>query len=464
MDRQVDVAIIGAGTAGLSALAEVRRATDNVVVIDGGPLGTVCARVGCMPSKVLIQVASDFHRRRMLAPEGIIGADAMALDRGQAFAHVRALRDRFVSSVIEETVEPLGDMLIREQAEFLEPGYVQAGPHRIRARAVIVATGSSPAVPKPWQRFGDRILTTDTLFEQTDLPARMAVIGMGPVGVELGQALSRMGVAVTAFDMLAEIGGISDPAINALACKVFRRDMTMHLGDQADIEEQDGELVVRTEDACEAVDKLLIAVGRPPNLKSLRLDRLGIRLDDRGLPPIDAATMQVGDLPVFMAGDVTGGPAILHEASHDGRVAGYNAVRSAPVRFQRPPLFGIAFCEPNVCSVGARWSDLDEADIAVGEASVDAGRAIIMLQDEGLIRVYADRATGVLRGAALIAPHGEHLAHLLAWSIQRKLTVFELLEMPFYHPVIEEALQSALRDAARTLEQGVDRPLGLARA
>jgi len=164
-------------------------------------------------------------------------------------------------------------------------------------------------------------------------------------------------------------------------------------------------------------------------------------------------TMQIGDLPIFIAGDVTGDKAILHEAGDEGRIAGFNAVRDEPVAFRRRTPLAITFCDPNIATVGADWSELDPEKTAVGEVHFGpVGRALIMGKNRGLLRVYGDKQTGHLLGASMIAPKGENLAHELAWSIQLGLTVFDLLKMPFYHPVIEEALQAALYDLAGKVE------------
>lgn len=464
MHKDVDVAIIGAGTAGLHAMAEVRDVTDNFVVIDGGPLGTMCARVGCMPSKVLIQIAEDFHRRHVYADEGISGGGGLTLNVARALEHVRSLRDRFVSGVMENSMDPLGDKLIREFAEFLEPDLLRAGDQRIRARKIIIATGSTPTIPEPWRRFHDRILTTDTLFDQTGLPARIAVLGLGAIGLEMGQALSRMGFEVAGFDALPRIGGIEDPEVNRLAIELLGRDIGFHLEAKAEIEDDGAHLRVTANDKTTLVDKILVCVGRTPNLVSLKLDRLGIALTDGGMPPFNRETMRVADFPIYIAGDVDGDRAVLHEASHEGRVAGYNAVHVPPKGFRRRTPLAIAFTNPNICAIGETWENLKERDVAIGEARFDSGRAIVMLRDDGLIRVYADPRDGTLLGAAMIAPDGEHLAHLLAWSIQKRMTVFDLLEMPFYHPVIEEILQTALTELAGNLEARTDKPLGFAPA
>ena len=148
MDKNVDVAIIGAGTAGLSAVREVQKVTKNFVIINGGEYGTTCARVGCMPSKVLIQVANDFHRRQVFAKLGIHGGDNLTLNIPEALRHVRSLRDRFVGGVLK-TVEGLGDHNMEGYAQFVKPNVLQVGGFTFQANKVILTTGSRPIIPQP---------------------------------------------------------------------------------------------------------------------------------------------------------------------------------------------------------------------------------------------------------------------------------------------------------------------------
>ena len=125
MEKQVDVAIIGAGSAGLTTMSRVRRATDNFVLINGGELGTTCARVGCMPSKVAIQVAEDLHRRTIFEREGIEGGDGLSLYIPEAMEHVRDLRDVFVDQVLMTTTDEMGEELIEGYAKFVEPDLLE---------------------------------------------------------------------------------------------------------------------------------------------------------------------------------------------------------------------------------------------------------------------------------------------------------------------------------------------------
>lgn len=464
-ERFVDVAIIGAGTSGLNAMSQARKAGKRFVLINGGEAGTTCARVGCMPSKAMIQVAEDYHRRTHPDRYGIDGHEGLRLDLPEALEHVQEMRDIFVDRVLGSSTDDMPeDLFLQDYARFLEPNLLVVGEQRIRAGAVVIATGSRPLVPEPWRAFGDKLLTTDSLFELEDLPRSIAVIGLGTIGLELGQSLHRLGIQVEGFDQLETIAGIRDPEVSKAAIQVIGKEFPLHLGQPAQISAAGEQLRIQAGGHRLSVDAVLCSIGRVPNLDRLGLESLGIELDQRGLPPFDRHSMQVGDLPIFIAGDVTAERPVLHEAGDEGRIAGYNACRTLdgerPARFRRrTPLF-INFCDPNICAVGARFDRLDPERIAIGEIKMaPVGRALIMGNNRGLIRLYADKASGRLLGAELIAPRGENLAHLLSWSIQQGLTVEQMLRMPFYHPVIEEALQGALNDLNRKLEIEPDGPL-----
>jgi dihydrolipoamide dehydrogenase len=336
------------------------------------------------------------------------------------------------------------------------------GEH-IEAKHIVIATGSTPVVPKAWETFGDRILTTDEFFEQEELPETMAVIGLGIIGLELGQSLHRLGVEVVGIDQLETIGGLQDPEACAMAHEIIGKDFPIWLGTRAEISEmEDGKLKVVAGDNEVIVDKVLACMGRVPNVKSLNLDVLNIKTNDQGVPEFNANTMQVGDLPIFLAGDVTGEQLILHEAGDEGRIAGHNAVRKTPQAFARKTPLGITFCDPNIVTVGQSWNDLDQDKIVIGEVKLSMlGRALIMGKNRGLLRVYGDKQNGQILGATFIAPGGEHLGHLLCWCIEQKLSVFDLLKMPFYHPTLEEGLQAALYNMKGKMDYQSDELLEL---
>ncbi len=441
----VDVAVIGAGTAGLVALREIRQVTDRFVLIQDGPMGTTCARVGCMPSKVLIQTAEDYHRRTALAKKGIQNADALRVDGAEVMRYVRKLRDYFTDGMIEKT-RRFGDKLIRGRARFLDVHRLEAAGRIIEAKRIIIATGSRPIVPKPWAALGNRVLTSDTIFEIDTLPKSLAVIGLGVIGAELGQAMGRLGVDVVGIARSGRIAGLSDPEVTASAVDALSQDMTLWSGYTAQISADGNMLSVSAGPYKKEVQAILVSVGRRPNVDDLGLERLGVKMDDKGVPRYNPETLQVGDLPIFIAGDANAKDPILHEAWDDGRVAGYNAVRDEPACFKRRTPLKITFTDPNIVLVGRHCDQLDIDSCVVGRVDfADQGRALIQDKNHGLLKLYADPKSGRLLGAELCAPAGEHLGHLLAWAIQREMTVFDALRMPFYHPVIEEGLRSALQ-------------------
>jgi len=447
MEQEVDVAIIGAGSAGLYAMAQVKRKTDSYVLIDGGELGTTCSRVGCMPSKALIQVAEDFHRRSIFNREGIEGGDGLSVNGADVMEHVQDLRDIFVDKVLSTTTDEMGEEFIPEYAQFLEPGLLQVGERRIRARRIVIATGSTPIVPEPWKSFGDRILTTDEIFELEDMPDSLAVIGLGVIGLELGQAFQRLGVKVTGIDQLETIGHLDDPEINRTAIQILGKEMPLWLGQPASIEEGgNGLLKVSAGDNSVEVERVLVCIGRRPNLSRIDIEKAGVTLDERGMPNYNPNTMQIEDKPLFIAGDADGDRPVLHEAADEGRIAGINAALDTPIAFRRKTPLYITFSDPNLAMIGKTWSELDHDNTLIGSVALGMlGRALIMGRNRGQLRLYADKTTGTLLGASMIAPHGEHLAHLLNWCIEQNLTVLQMVHMPFYHPVLEEAIQPVLR-------------------
>lgn len=462
-ERNVEVAIIGSGSAGLYALSKVRPSGKSWVLINGGHTGTTCARVGCMPSKAVIQVAEDFYRRKVFNRYGVEGHDDLRLNTAEAMEHVQDLRDTFVDRVLSNSTDNMNDeQFIEGYAKFIEPNLLEIDDgQRIRAEKIIIATGSRPIVPDAWKQFGERILTTDEFFELESLPSTMAVIGLGVIGLEIGQSLHRLGVEVTGIDQLETIGGITDPEVAAAAKDIIGSEMPLVLGHRAEITEaEDGKLNITAGDQNITVEKILVAIGRRPNMDNLSLENTNIQLDDNGLPHFDRNSMQIEDSHLFLAGDANGERQLLHEAGDEGRIAGYNASHTEIKKFKRKTPIYITFCDPNIVSVGALYKELDPDTSVIGEIKMaPVGRALIMSKNKGIIRVYADKASGKLLGAEMIAAKGENLGHLLTWCIQQDMTVGQLLQLPFYHPVIEEALQAALYDLYSKVEAKNDTPI-----
>lgn len=463
--RSVEVAIIGAGTAGLGAHRAARQHTDGVVMIEGGPYGTTCARVGCMPSKLLIAAAEAAHAVRDAPVFGVEPGGPLRIDGRAVMARVRSERDRFVGFVLDAVEELPAEERLVGWARFLDPHRLQVGDHTIvTADRIVIASGSRPTIPADFAALGPLAVTSDDVFEWNDLPESVAVFGGGVVGLELGQALHRLGVRVRLFGRGGGVGPISDPDVRACAERCFAEELPFD--PRADVRKvggRDGAVEVAFLDpgGAERTERfalLLAATGRRPNLDRLGLEHSGLALDHRGIPHFDRFTGQCGDSHIFLAGDANAAVPLLHEAADDGRIAGDNAGRYPDLRCQprRTPL-SVVFSEPQIAMAGRSRRELLEAGIEFAVGSIDfadQGRSRVIHRNRGLLRLYGEHGSGVLLGAEMVGPRAEHLGHLLAWSIQQRLTVNELLEMPFYHPVVEEGLRTGLRDLRSQLQLG----------
>lgn len=468
-ERSEDVVIIGAGSAGLAAWQAARQQTASVALVEGGPAGTTCARVGCMPSKLLIAAANAAHQVRHVEPFGIHLEGAVHVDGEAVMARVRRERDRFVNHVLESMERIPEACRYQGEARFEDPHTLTVDDRlRLHARRIVIATGSQPVVPQAFEVAGDRLVTSDTLFEWRTLPESVAVFGPGTTGLELAQALARLGVRVRLFGRHGSLGVLTDERLIAQAECLFNEEFYLDTRGDAEIVERDGgQVMVRFTDRAskepttEHFDHALIATGRRPNIDRLELQRAGLKLDERGMPEVDRYTMRCCNVDgqfghIHMAGDVANDAPILHEATDEGAIAGRNAGRENGVYagHRRSPL-AIVFCEPQMARVGPGHAELAEQfgeRLAVSEFSFERqGRARIMNANRGYLRLYGEYGSGRFLGAELCAPEGEHLAHLLAWAHQQRMAVPEMAGLPFYHPTLEEGLRTALRDLSARL-------------
>lgn len=455
-----DLAIIGAGTAGMSAYEAASRYLQRIAVIDPGPYGTLCARSGCMPSKLLVTAANAAHDARRAGLFGVQTGDVW-IDTAAVMRRVRDERDRFVQHTAQTVDHWPRCTLIKGRARFTGSHRLMVDDRPVTADRFIVATGAQAQVPQDWrEKLGERVITSDEVFEWPALPHSVAVVGAGSIGLELAQALHRLGVRVRVYDRGRTLGPLTDPVVQAEAVRLLGAELDLRLG--AEILEvsrtADG---VRVRAAVEGqvedfeADCLLAAMGRKPVLQGLGLEQAGVAFDADGHPPLDPQTMRLGDGGIFVAGDASGWRPLLHEAALGGRIAGENAAHYPDVvAYPRKAALNIVFCEPQMALAGQTHADLLKRldAVAIGASSwSDQGRARVMAQLGGVLRVYAERSSHVFLGAEMIGPRAEHLGHLLAWSAQHKLTVRQMLDCPVYHPVLEEGLRPALVELAREL-------------
>jgi dihydrolipoamide dehydrogenase len=454
-DLDCDVAVRGAGTAGLAAERAARKAGAATLLIDEHFSGTTCAAVGCMPSKLLIAAADAAHRVRQASIFGVV-AEMKHIDGASVMRRLQKERDAFVAATKKSIDDIPAGICIKQRATFVDPTTLAlTDGRRVSARAIVVATGAKPSIPKMFHGLDGYIHTNETIFELATLPRSLAVIGAGPLGLELAQAFARLGVATAVFEKGDHIAALRDPDIAGELNKILAADFPIHLNVDLHAEKAgDGVRLSWTGSSAgdRVFDYILVAAGRPPNLAGLDIAKAGLALGEHGTPTCDSATQQCGAAPIFLAGDVDGARPVLHEASADGAIAGRNAAAFPNVKkTERSTSLSIMFTDPPLAVIG----DPPTSNSLVGTASyANQGRAKVDAQNNGLIKIFAEHAEGRISGAILLGPGMDHTAHLLAWAIARNETAAQLLQLPFYHPTTDEGLKPALRQIC----ERVDRP------
>ncbi|WP_367103691.1 dihydrolipoyl dehydrogenase [uncultured Psychrobacter sp.] len=461
--RKVAVAVIGAGTAGQNAFRQALKTTKDIVIINDGYWTTTCVTVGCMPSKLLIAAAERAHAAKYSEEFGI--HSKVTIKGNQVMARVQAERSHF-ESYIEKQVESWpADKKISGRAHINEEGLIEVNDELIKADRIIVATGSTPFIPDGWsEKLGDTLLTSDSVFELSDLPDSMAVVGAGAVGLELAHAFARLGVAVTLFNRKERVGGLIDEDVNAKAISCLSEGMNFYLGSEIN------EVSTKVDDSGRRVatieytdkdnkdgswqgDYVLVATGRRNTIDRLGVENLSVELDDKNRPKnVDKKTGQVGDLEVYIVGDANVHLPFLHVASDEGFSAGSMVCGNDNDAYIRPPAtpLSILFTDPQIMTVGKSKTEIEEnpeLEYVIGEVSFDnQGRSRIMGVNCGLLHVYGCKKTDRVLGASMVGPDAEYIAHILATAITNDITVKQLLDAPFYHPTILEGLRTALRE------------------
>ncbi|MGL5695356.1 MAG: dihydrolipoyl dehydrogenase, partial [Plesiomonas shigelloides] len=336
---QVDVAVIGGGTAGLGAYRAAKAHTASVVMIEGGPYGTTCARVGCMPSKLLIAAAEAVHQIEKAPGFGIHPNGKPQINGVEVMDRVKRERDRFVGFVLEGVDSIPAEDKIAGYARFIDAHTLQVDDHtQIQAKRIVIATGSRPSWPAAWNSLGDRLIINDDVFNWDTLPRSVAVFGPGVIGLELGQALHRLGVNVVMFGMGGLVGPLTDSAIRDYAERALNQEFYLDADAKVERMEREGEQVfIRYQDKQGQmqeilVDYVLAATGRRPNVDNLGLENTALELDSRGVPQADRYTMQTSVPHIFIAGDASNQLPLLHEASDQAKIAGDNAGRFPDLR------------------------------------------------------------------------------------------------------------------------------------
>ena len=436
--------VIGAGSAGLVAALTAAKLGAKVTLVEAAEMGGDCLNTGCVPSKALIHAAKLVAHARRAAAMGLL-AEPGVVDSAAAFAHVRAAVAGVAPHDSAERYRALGVEVIHGHAVLASPWAVEVAGRTLTARAIIIATGAAPSVPDIPGLADSGYLTSETLWRLERAPARLAILGGGPIGCELAQAFARLGSDVTLIEAGARLLSREDAAASAVVQAALAQDGVRVLLGQAVAQVADG--VVQVGGAAVAFDTLLVATGRTPRTQGFGLEALGINLTERGTIAVNAY-LQTRYRHVLACGDVAGPWQLTHAAGHQGFVAGFNAL-FAPwhrLRTEQSIMPAAIFTDPEIARVGLTVQqavaegvphEVTRFDLA------DLDRAIADDVRGGFVQVLTAPGSGRIVGATIAAPRaGEMLAEIVL-AMRHRLGLGALQTVIHAYPTYNDATARA---------------------
>ena len=455
----LDVAVVGAGPGGYVAAIRCAQLDLRTVCIDkwtntrGRPaLGGTCLNVGCIPSKALLDSSHHFHNLAHLLPVHGISVKGARVD----IAAMQARKDQVVDALgrgVAGLLEKNGVELVSGTARLTEDGAVEvagAAPRTLRPRHVILATGSAPSTIAAAPTDAGRIVNSEGALAFGEAPPRLAIIGAGVIGLELGSVWSRLGSEVVLLEAIEDFLPAADREIAKQALRMFRRQgLDIRLGQRVTGCESGAEGVsVHFEDNKGAhwleVDRLVVAVGRRPVTEGLGLEKAGIERDERGFIRVDEYGRTSRDR-VWAVGDCTPGPMLAHRASEDG-VAVAERIAGQASRIDHGKVPWVIYTHPEIAWVGRTEAELDEAGIAwrAGKFPFAAsGRALAAGEARGFAKVISEEETDEILGVHILGAQASELVSEAVTAMEFRASAEDLARTVHAHPTLAEGLHEA---------------------
>lgn len=456
MSDTFDVAVIGAGPGGyVAAIRCAQLGLKTACIEKESALGGTCLRVGCIPSKALLESSERYVEARDHLKEHGITAKGVTLDLGALLARkdkiVKGLTDGVAHLLKKNGVTRIsghGSLAARgEDGSYTIGIKGPEGTETIQAKNVILATGSRVADLPGVERSGDRIAGSTEALSYPEVPKHLVVIGAGVIGLELGSVWSRLGANVTVLEYSDRCLPMMDSAIGKEAAKIFKRQgLTLKFGVRVTGAKVKGKGCIVEADGHEPIscDRVLVAVGRAPYTDGLGLDSVGIETDDRGRIPVDGH-LQTSSPGVFAIGDVVKGAMLAHKAEEEGIcVAERIATGWGHVNYDAIP--NVIYTDPEIASVGQTSEELKAAGVPFKQGSFPFkanGRARALGQTQGLVKVIAHAETDRVLGVHMIGPRVGELIVEAAMAMSFGASSEDIARVCHAHPTLHEAVKEA---------------------
>lgn len=441
-ELRAGLCVIGAGSGGLSVAIGAAQLGVSVVLVEKGRMGGDCLNAGCVPSKALLSAARRAHDMRTSAPFGIMPVNPVISPQG-VYDHVQGVIASIAPNDSEERLTGLGIKVIKAAAQFISRDTVLAGEQRIRARRFVIATGSSPDIPRIPGLEGVPYFTNETIFDNRQAIEHLIIIGGGPIGLEMAQAYARLGSRVTVIEALKALGN-DDPELSSVVLKKLRAE-GVELREGALVERVTGghrliDVHISEEGAASIVQgtHLLLATGRAPNVSSLNLEAAAIKYDKRGIKVNKG--LVTSNRRVFAIGDVIGGPQFTHAANYHAGIVVRRALFRLRSRVDADLIPWVTFTDPELAHVGLTE---DMAKKRHGRVHVyrwpyhENDRAQTERATEGFIKVVTT-AKGRILGASIVGAQAGELIQVWSLALSRKLDIKAMTEWISPYPTFSE--------------------------
>ncbi len=448
MSVEYDLVVIGGGSAGLVAASAGAQINAKVALVEKHLLGGDCLHYGCVPSKSLIHAAQIAHNVKTAARFGI-HTNEPTINLKEAMGHVHRVVDTIQEHDSTERFEKLGVDVIYGTGQFVDGSTFEVNGRQLKARAFLIATGSRPAIPPVPGLKEAGFLTNEQIFNVTERPDAIAVIGAGPIGCELGQSFSRLGAEVTLLSSRDVIMPKEDPEAAAVVQQQMLDEGVRILSNtRAErVEVKDGKKHIFTgKETVVVVDEILIATGRTPNVESLNLEAAGVNYDKAGIKVNDK--LRTSNKRIYAAGDVIGGYQFTHVAGYEAGVAMQNALIFPTKKADYRVIPWATFTDPELARVGLteqqardRYGD----DVFVLRQNFDGvDRALAESAGYGFGK-FITKGNGELLGAHIVGPHAGELIHEAVIVMSQKLKVSALQCIHVYPTLSEISPKTALQ-------------------
>lgn len=451
--------VIGAGTAGLVSAAGAAGLGARVALIERHLMGGDCLNVGCVPSKGVIRAARAWQDAREARERfgGPAVDPASRGDFGAAMERMRRLRTGISVHDSAERFRGLGVDVFLGEGRFTGPDTAEVGGKTLRFRRAVIATGGRASVPPVPGLPESGHLTNETVFNLTELPARLVVLGGGPIGCELAQAFARFGSRVTILDIAPQVLPREDSDAAALVQKALAKDgVQFELGVKiVEVQRRGGETTIILERNGErkelTADHLLVSAGRAPNIEGLGLEAAGVRFAKTGVEVDDH--LRTSNPRIYACGDVASRYQFTHAADAQARIVIQNALFKGRAKASALTIPWCTYTAPEVAHVGLYEKEAREKGIEVDTLTVElktVDRAILDGADEGFLRLHLKKGTDEILGATLVAEHAGDMLGELCLAITHKIGLGKIASVIHPYPTQGEVVKKAADAWRRT--------------